>query len=34
MRVMLVRQKIKDGSLEGAEAGVRDLFARWGPSRS
>jgi hypothetical protein len=27
MSVMLVRQKVKDGSLEEAEAGVRDLFA-------
>jgi hypothetical protein len=26
MSVMLVRQKVKDGSLEEAEAGVRDLF--------
>ncbi len=26
MSVMLVRQKVKDGSIEEAEAGVRDLF--------
>ena len=26
MSVMMVRQKVKDGSIEEAEAGVRDLF--------
>ena len=27
MGVVMVRQKVKDGSVEDAEAGVRDLFA-------
>jgi hypothetical protein len=27
MSVMLLRQKVKDGSVEAAEAAVRDLFA-------
>jgi hypothetical protein len=27
MSVMMVRQQVKDGSVEEAEAGVRDLFA-------
>jgi quinol monooxygenase YgiN len=27
MRVLLVRQKVKDGSVEQAEAAARDLFA-------
>jgi hypothetical protein len=33
MRVVLVRQKVKDGSVEAAEA-ARDLFGSWSSSRA
>jgi hypothetical protein len=34
MRVVLVRQKVKDGSVEAAEAAARDLFGSWSSSRA